>query len=131
MMNAEMMKQMPHMMRGAGQMMTHPMATGAMMAGAGLAAGRGLLGAGLLRNPLLLLAGGVAAGLAAGYIAFKYEKEIVEGLSKLTGMGKDFVLEQKENLADLVAEAQEKAAPEASTATAEGAPAAAGESPSA
>ena len=31
MMNAEMMKQMPHMMQGAGQMMTHPMATGAMM----------------------------------------------------------------------------------------------------
>lgn len=121
MMNAEMMKQMPHMMSGAGHMMTHPVATGAMMAGAGLAAGRGLLGAGLLRNPLLLLAGGVVAGLAAGYVAFKYEKEIIEGLSKLTGMGKDLVLEQKENLADLVAEAREKAsggdAPAATTAT--------------
>jgi hypothetical protein len=116
MMNAEMMKQMPHMMSGAGHMMTRPVATGAMMAGAGLAAGRGLLGTGLLRNPLLLLAGGVAAGLAAGYVAFKYEKEIIEGLSKLTGMGRDLVLEQKENLADLVAEAKEKASGEAAPA---------------
>jgi hypothetical protein len=58
----------------------------------------------------MLLAGGVAAGLAAGYVAFKYEKEIIEGLSKLTGMGKDFALEQKESLADMMAEAQDKVA---------------------
>ena len=108
MMTEEMMKQMPHMMGQAGQMMGHPMATGAMMAATGFAAGRGLLGFSLLRNPLTLLAAGVAGGIAAGFLLHKYEKEIIEGLSKATGMGKDFALQQKENLNDLMAEAQEK-----------------------
>jgi NADH:ubiquinone oxidoreductase subunit 4 (subunit M) len=108
MMTEEMMKQMPHMMSQAGHMMTKPMATGAMMAGAGFAAGKGLLGGALLRNPLTLLAVGAAGGIAAGFLLFKYQKEIVEGLSKATGMGKDFALHQKENLNDLMAETQDK-----------------------
>ncbi len=103
-MNTPMMeaaRQMPHMMSNMGQMMSHPMAGGAMMAAGGYAAGKGLMG-GLLRNPLLF----VAAGLAAGYLLHKYEKEIVETVSRATGMGKDFMLHQKENLDDLIAEAQ-------------------------
>lgn len=105
MMTEEMMKQMPHMMNSAGHMMSKPLtAAGAMMAGAGFAAGRSLL----FRSPLMLLAGGVAAGIAAGFLLHKYEKEIIEGLSKASGMGKDFALHQKENLADLMAEAQDK-----------------------
>ena len=119
MMTDEMMKQMPHMMSSAGHAMSSPVATGAMMAATGFAAGRGLLGASLLRNPLTLLAAGVAAGVAAGYLLHKYEKEIVQGLAKATGMGKDFVLEQKENLADLMAEAEDKAAPAAPVPSAE------------
>jgi hypothetical protein len=96
--------QMPGMMGGMmGSMMSNPMAHGATMAAAGVAAGRGLVGGALLRNPLVLLAG----GLAAGYLLHKYQKEIVLAVTKATGMGKDFVLEQKENLNDLVAEAQE------------------------
>jgi hypothetical protein len=101
-------RQMPHMMNSMmgnmGQMMSRPLAGGAMMAAGGYAAGRGLLGAGtaFLRNPLLFL----AAGVAAGYLLHKYEKEIIETTSKLTGMGKDFALHQKENLDDLIAEAQ-------------------------
>ena len=110
MMTEEMMKQMPHMMSQAGHMMSKPMATGAMMAGAGFAAGKGLLGGALLRNPLTLLAVGAAGGIAAGFLFFKYQKEIVEGLSKATGMGKDFALHQKENLNDLMAEAEDKLA---------------------
>ncbi len=103
-MNTPMMeaaRQMPQMM---GNMMGHPMATGTMMAASGYAAGKGLLGAGtgLLRNPLVFL----AAGVAAGYLLFKYEKEIIATASKLTGMGKDFALHQKENLDDLIAESQ-------------------------
>ncbi len=103
-MNTPMMdaaRQMPQMM---GNMMSHPMATGTMMAAGGYAAGKGLLGAGtsLLRNPLVFL----AAGVAAGYLLFKYEKEIIEAASKLTGMGKDFALHQKENLDDLLAESK-------------------------
>ncbi|WIM04805.1 MAG: hypothetical protein OHM77_08835 [Candidatus Nitricoxidivorans perseverans] len=85
-----------------GNMMSNPMAHGAVMAATGFAAGRGILGAALFRNPLLLL----AAGVAAGYLLHRYEKEIVLAVTKATGMGKDFVLHQKENLNDLVAEAQ-------------------------
>lgn len=108
MMTEEMMKQMPQMM-GNGMSMgmgSHPLAQGAMMAATGYMAGRGLLGGALLRSPLVLL----AAGAAAGYLLFKYEKEIILAVSKATGMGKDFVLHQKENLDDLMAEAQEKEA---------------------
>lgn len=114
-MNMPMMetaRQMPHMM---GQMMSHPMTGGAMMAAGGYAAGKGLLGAGtnLLRNPLVFL----AAGVAAGYLLFKYEKEIISAVSQATGMGKDLALHQKENLDDLIAEAQSttSAAPAAPT----------------
>lgn len=116
-MNTPMMdtaRQMPHMM---GNMMSHPMATGTMMAAGGYAAGKGLLGAGttLLRNPLVFL----AAGVAAGYLLFKYEKEIIEAASKLTGMGKDFALHQKENLDDLIAEGQGAPVPATAPAAAE------------
>lgn len=100
MMNAEMMKQ------GAG-MMSHPVAKGAMVAATGYAATRALVGQGLLRNPLLLLAGGIAGGIAVGYLLHKHEKEIVLAVSKAIGMGKDFVMQQRENLDDLVAEAKE------------------------
>jgi hypothetical protein len=113
MMTEEMMKQMPaHMMGNGMGMMGHPVAQGAMMAATGFAAGKGLLGGTLLRNPLVLL----AAGAAAGYLLFKYEKEIILALSKATGMGKDFVLQQKENLDDLMAEAQDKEAAQGAAA---------------
>jgi hypothetical protein len=104
-------RQMPHMMGSMGQMMRHPVTGGAMMAAGGYAAGKGLLGAGslLVRNPLMFLATGVAAGIAAGYLLHKYEKEIVDSLSRISGMGKDFALHQKENLDDLVATAQDGA----------------------
>lgn len=113
-MNTPMMdaaRQMPQMM---GNMMSHPMATGTMMAAGGYAAGKGLLGtgAGLLRNPLVFL----AAGVAAGYLLFKYEKEIIAAAGKLTGMGKDFALHQKENLDDLIVENQGAPAPASATA---------------
>ena len=104
MMNEEMMKQMPHMMG-------HPVAQGAMIAATGYAATRALVGHSLLRNPLLLLAGGVAAGVAAGYLIHKHEKEIVLAISKAIGMGKDFVMQRRENLDDLVAEAQAATTP--------------------
>jgi len=109
MMTDEMLKNMPHMMmNGASHVMAKPLTTGAMMAGAGLAAGKGLLGGALLRNPLTLLAVGAAGGVVAGFLLFKYQKEIVDGLAKASGMGRDFALHQKENLADLMAEAEEK-----------------------
>jgi hypothetical protein len=57
----------------------------------------------LLRSPLLVL----AAGVTAGYLAHKYRREIIQAVTKATDLGKDFVLQQKESLGDLVAEAQE------------------------
>ena len=56
---------------------------------------------------MLLLAGGIAGGLAVGYLLHKHEKEVVLAISKAIGMGKDFVMQQRENLDDLVAEAKE------------------------
>lgn len=107
MMNEEMMKQMSHTMGQGAGMMSHPVAKGAMVAATGYAATRALVGQGLLRNPLLLLAGGIAGGIAVGYLLHKHEKEIVLAVSKAIGMGKDFVMQQRENLDDLVAEAKE------------------------
>ncbi len=114
-MMGEAARHAPQMMNSVGQMMSHPMAGGAMLAAGSYAAGKGLLG-GMLRTPLVFL----AAGVAAGYVLFKYEKEIIEVVSKATGMGKDFMLHQKENLDDLIATAQSEpapATPAASTAT--------------
>jgi hypothetical protein len=92
-------KNMPHVMGSA-----NPVAQGAVMAATGYAAGRGLLGGALLRSPLVLL----AAGVVAGYYLHKHQDQIMMALSKASGMGKDFLLQQKENLTDLVEGAKEK-----------------------
>jgi hypothetical protein len=46
-------------------------------------------------------------GVVAGYLVYKYRKEIVSGATKAVDASKDFVLHQKENLEDLVAETKE------------------------
>ena len=117
MMNEEMMKHGAGMMGTGASMMSHPVAKGAMMAATGYAATRTLVGHGLLRNPLLLLAGGIAGGVAVGYLLHKHEKEIVLAVSKAIGMGKDFVMQQRENLDDLMAEAKETEAQAATPAS--------------
>lgn len=58
----------------------------------------------LLRSPLVLF----AAGVAVGALGYKYRKEIVAVAAKTTEQGKDFLLNQKENLTDLLEEAQEE-----------------------
>ncbi len=95
----ETAKNMPHMMGSA-----NPVAKGAMMAATGYVAGRGLLGGTLLRNPWVML----AAGIIAGYYLHKHQDQIILSLSNASGMGKDFLLQQKESLADLIEEAREK-----------------------
>ena len=57
----------------------------------------------LAKHPLIVF----SLGIAAGYLAHKYRKEIISISSKTAEQGKDFVLRQKENLRDLLAEAQE------------------------
>ena len=57
----------------------------------------------LARHPLVMF----SLGIAAGYLAHKYRKEIISVTSKTAEQGKDFVLRQKENLKDLLAETEE------------------------
>lgn len=103
----EAAKNMPHMMGSA-----NPVAKGAVMAVTGYAAGRTLLGGALLRNPWVML----AAGMLVGYYLHKHQDQIVLSLSKASGMGKDFLLQQKENLSDLIEESKEKEGQQASVA---------------
>lgn len=57
----------------------------------------------LARHPVITF----GLGLAAGYFIHKYRKEIIATAARASEKGKDFVLQQRENLADLVAETQE------------------------
>ncbi len=57
----------------------------------------------LARHPVITF----SLGLAAGYFIHKYRKEIIEAATDATEKGKEFVLRQKESLADLIAETQE------------------------
>ena len=59
----------------------------------------------LVRHPLALFTG----GLAAGYLTHKYRKEILIVGTRTATESKNFLLRQKENLLDLVAESQEHA----------------------
>jgi hypothetical protein len=59
----------------------------------------------LAKHPVLVF----GLGIAAGYFTYKYRKDIIAGATKVVDSGKDFVLQQKENLEDIVAETQEGA----------------------
>lgn len=59
----------------------------------------------ITRHPLLMF----GLGLATGYVAHKYRKEIIAAAGNAADQGKSFVLRQKENLLDLVAESREAA----------------------
>jgi len=46
-------------------------------------------------------------GVVAGFLVYKYRKEIISSATNTIDAGKDFILHQKENLEDIVAEAKE------------------------
>lgn len=48
-------------------------------------------------------------GMVAGFFVYKYRKDIISAATKTVDVGKDFVLHQKENLEDIVAEVKEEA----------------------
>ncbi len=77
-------------------------ATGTAVAVAGGKAGRSVIGK-FFRHPLVLF----SLGVAAGYAVHKYRKEIIGCANRAAEKGKDFVLQQRENLEDLVAESPE------------------------
>jgi hypothetical protein len=106
-------------MMGTGQMMMPNMpnmpamaecaemlAKGAAATGVALSA-RSTMERGLMyrlsRNPWVLF----GLGVAAGYFVHKYRKEIIRGATRIGEKGKGLVLQQRENLEDLVAEAKE------------------------
>lgn len=90
----------------------HGQAAGEMLRHAGVATGiaaatqtttRNSFMSILSRHPLLVF----SLGVATGYFAYKYRKEIIASATRATELGKDFVMHQKENLEDLVAECTE------------------------
>lgn len=73
------------------------------MASATISSG-GKLMSKLAKHPVLVF----GLGVVAGYAVYKYRKEIISSVGKATDAGKDFVLQQKENLEDIVAETKEE-----------------------
>ena len=57
----------------------------------------------LSKHPVLVF----SLGVVTGFFAYKYRKEIIATATRAGELGKDFVMHQKENLEDLVAECQE------------------------
>ena len=57
----------------------------------------------LIKNPIVML----GVGFTLGYFAHKYRKEIIASGCSISEKSKDFVLRQKENLEDLLAETEE------------------------
>jgi hypothetical protein len=56
-----------------------------------------------VKNPVVVF----GLGLVSGFLIHKYRKDIIASTTKVVDAGKDFVLQQKENLEDLVAETKE------------------------
>jgi hypothetical protein len=59
----------------------------------------------LAKHPLVMF----SLGIAAGFLTHKYRKEIISITSKTAGQSKDFIVRQKENIKDLLAETQKEA----------------------
>ncbi len=85
--------------KGMAGMMGGAAATGAA---AGTKAGKSFLGK-VFSHPLVLF----GLGVAVGYAIHKYRKDIIESATRASEKSKDFVLQQRENLEDLVAETRE------------------------
>jgi hypothetical protein len=81
----------------------HNVAKGAA-ATASTQAGRSVVSK-ILRHPFVVF----SLGVAVGYAVYKYRKEIIESANRAAERGKDFVLQQRENLEDIVAENRESA----------------------
>ncbi|OTE97331.1 hypothetical protein BCS42_04780 [Crenothrix sp. D3] len=58
----------------------------------------------ITKHPVLVF----GLGVVTGYMVYKYRKEIIASTTKAVDASKDFVLQQKENLEDIVAETKEE-----------------------
>jgi hypothetical protein len=59
----------------------------------------------LSNHPLVVF----GVGVAVGYLVHKYRKEIIDSANRAAEKSKDFVLQQRENLEDLVSASKEAA----------------------
>ncbi|WP_026223542.1 hypothetical protein [Methylosarcina fibrata] len=94
----EVMKGMSH----AGEAMSKQAVKGAVTSAAVMKGGKWV--SKLTKHPALVF----GLGVVAGVLVYKYRKEIIAGATKVVDTGKDFVLQQKENLEDMVAETKEE-----------------------
>lgn len=60
----------------------------------------------LARNPVVVF----GLGVATGFLIHKYRKEIISGATELADKSKDFVLQQRENLEDIINEGKDSPA---------------------
>jgi hypothetical protein len=79
-------------------------ATGAAVITAGSHTGRTLMGR-IFKHPVVLF----GLGVAVGYTIHKYRKEIILAANDAAEKSKDFVLQQRESLEDILEEGKDKA----------------------
>lgn len=87
----------------SGELVVKGVAT-AVVAATIIQTGKGVLTT-LAKQPLVMF----GLGVVTGCFAHKYRKEIISITRKTAEQSKDFVLQQKENIKDLIAESQEGA----------------------
>jgi hypothetical protein len=59
----------------------------------------------LAKHPVVIF----TLGVATGFLIHKYRKEIIDNANELAEKSKDFVLQQRENLEDLISESRDDA----------------------
>ncbi|WNV04710.1 hypothetical protein RP726_20315 [Candidatus Methylospira mobilis] len=79
-------------------------ATGAAVVTAGSHTGKSIMSK-IFHHPLVLF----GLGVAVGYTVHKYRKEIILAANEAADKSKDFVLQQRENLEDILEEGKDKA----------------------
>jgi len=84
-----------------GELVVKGVAT-AVAATAIIESGRGVLVT-ISRHPLVVL----GLGIVAGYLTHKYRKELLTITSKTAEQSKDFILQQKQNIKDLIADVKD------------------------
>ena len=101
-MNSHDMNHGAHAHHGGGNSMGKQIAAGSV-ASAAVNTGGKLMNK-ISKHPVLIF----GLGVVAGYLIYKYRKEIISSTTKVVDAGRDFVLNQKENLEDIVAESKDE-----------------------
>ena len=100
-MGSKTVKQIQHTAKHSGDSMSKEIFKGSI-ASAVVYSGSKIMSV-AVKNPVVVF----GLGLVSGFLIHKYRKDIIASTTKVVDAGKDFVLQQKENLEDLVAETKE------------------------